>query len=56
MIHTRSALSPATISKSSSSTPDSAHNGAGMAVFATLLISSWTEIGVARASRLIATV
>lgn len=40
MIHTLSALSPATISRSSSSTPDSAHKGAGKAVFATLLISN----------------
>lgn len=56
MIHTLSALSPATISSSISSTPDSAHRGAGMAVLATLLIRSWTEMGVASASRLIAMV
>ena len=56
MTQTRSALSPATISNNSSNTPESAHKGAGSAVLATLLISNCTDIGVARASRLIATV
>ena len=53
MTQTLSALIATTISSSSSNTPDSAQSGAGMAVCATLLISSCTDIGVASDSRLI---